>query len=82
MHGKKLHHKSMGPKGAVAALAHRVSHIMSHGGKKERLLCDYFQTKTWEVVKSSDIVAAVKETKKLSNYRSEELRPTLLGHTT
>ena len=55
--GKNLHHESTVPKGKVAALARTVAHIMSNGGTEENLLYDYFQTKTWESVQNSDIVA-------------------------
>ena len=41
--GKNLHHKSTGAKGEVAALEHRVAHILSHGETEEYLLCEYWK---------------------------------------
>ena len=57
--GKTMHHESTGPKGVVVALECRVAHILIHGDIEEHLLCDYLQTKTWEAVQSSDLVATV-----------------------
>ena len=57
--GQILHHKYMGPKGAVAALSRRVAQILIHSGTEENLLCDYSQTETWEAVQSSENVDAV-----------------------
>ena len=42
--GQTLHHESTGPKGAVASISYRVSHIMIHGGIEEDLLYGYLQT--------------------------------------
>ena len=55
--GKIMHHKSTGPQKAVAALVRIVAHMMIHSGTDKHLLCDYLQTKIWEVVQNSDIVA-------------------------
>ena len=69
--GQTLHHKYTGTKRSVSDLARIVSYILSRGGTEEHLLCEYFQTETWEAVQSSDIVAAVQGTEKLSNHRSK-----------
>ena len=68
--GQTLHQKSTGSKGAVAALARRGAHIMSHGGTEDHLLCDYFQTETWEAVHIYCIMALVRGRK---NIKLQEL---------
>ena len=57
--GQTLHQESTGPQGKVEALAHRVHHILSHGGSDWQLLCDVFQDDAWISVQSSEIVIAV-----------------------
>ena len=63
--GQTLHHEFTMPKGSVADLARRLAHILSHGTIGEHLLCEYFQTKPWEAVQSSDIVATVEGASKI-----------------
>ena len=77
--GQTLHQKSTGSKGAVAALARRGAHIMSHSGTEDHLLCDYFQTKTWELLQSSDIVDAVREASKNPKLQEQVINPELIG---
>ena len=67
--GQTLHHEYAGTNGAVAVLERILAHVLSHGGTDEHLLCDYFQTKTWELAQRSDIVTAFRGAEKLSNYR-------------
>ena len=57
--GQTLHHETIGTKGAVAALARRIHHILSNGGDKKQLICDVSANETWSLVAGSDIVAAV-----------------------
>ncbi len=40
--GQTIHHESTDEKGAVAALAKRVHHILSNGGTEQQLICDYW----------------------------------------
>ena len=74
-----IYHKSKGPRGALTALACRVSHIMIHGVTEDHLLCDYFQTKTWELLQSSDIVDAVREASKNPKLQEQVINPELIG---
>ena len=62
--GQTLNNKYIGPRGEVAVLSRRVSHIPSHRGTEDHLLYDYLQTKTWEAVHRSAIVAAVRGAEK------------------
>ena len=57
--GQTLHQESTGPNGAVAALARRIHHILSNGGRETNLICDVWEHDTWTSVHSSKIVSAV-----------------------
>ena len=76
---KNLHRKSTGTKGVVAALACRVAHILSCGGTEENLLCDYFQTNTWEALQSYDIVSAIQGAPKTFKLQEQGIEPDLIG---
>ena len=44
--GQTLHHETTGPKGAVAALARRIHHILNNSGDETQLvICDIFEKK-------------------------------------
>jgi len=38
----------------VAAITHRVHHILSNGGTDQQLICDVFQANAWILVQSSE----------------------------
>ena len=60
--GQTLHHDNTRPKGAVAALAHLVHHILSIGDSKSNLIYDVFDNKQFTSVQSSDIFATYNPT--------------------
>jgi len=54
--GQTIHHESTDEKGAVAALAKRVNHILSNGGTEQQLICDYWTATGWAAVTSQDLI--------------------------
>jgi hypothetical protein len=54
--GQTIHHESTDEKGAVAALAKRVHHILSNGGTEQQLICDYWTATGWAAVTSQDLI--------------------------
>ena len=78
--GQTLHQESTGSNGAVAALAHRVHHILSHGGTEHCLLCEVCTAKdTWRSVQSSDMVQAVRRAAKTLNLHNRGIDPDMIG---
>ena len=78
--GQTLHQESTGVNGAVAALAHRVHHILSHGGSEDQLICDVFTAKdTWRSVQSSDMVQTVRLAAKTLKLQDKGIDPDLIG---
>ena len=77
--GQTLHHETTGSKGAVAALARRIHHILSNGGDEKQLICDVSANETWSSVAGSDIVAAVRVAAKALDLQSKGIDPDLIG---
>ena len=77
--GQTLHHESTGPKGAVAALARRVHHILSSGGTDSNIICDVFKDSAWTSVESSDIVRAVRAASKALKLHEAGIDPDMIG---
>ena len=77
--GQTLHHETTGEKGAVAALARRVHHILSNGGTDQQIICDVFQDSAWSSVQSSEIVAAVRAAAKALKLQDRGIDPDMIG---
>ena len=77
--GQTLHQETTGPQGAVAALAHRVFHILSNGGTDRQLLCDVFHDDAWISVQSSEIVMAVRNAAKALKLQDRGIDPDMIG---
>ena len=77
--GQKLHYESTGQQGAVAALVHRVHHILSNGGTDQQLICDVFQEEAWILVKSSEIIVAVRTAAKALKLHDWGIDPDMIG---
>ena len=77
--GQTLHHESTGAKGAVAALAKQVHHILSNGGSESHLLCDVWQNKAWTSVTSSDMVQAVRTAATALKLQERGINPDMIG---
>ena len=59
--GSTVHHQATGKALCpIKALAHRVCHILSHGGESDCLLCDYCQNKEWLSVTSARVITMVR----------------------
>ena len=55
--GQTIHYESTDERGAVAALAARVHHILSNGGDEDTLICDYMTAKgKWASITSTDLI--------------------------
>ena len=67
----------------VKALAHRVHHILAHGGTASTLLCSFKESMketTWTHITSGDIIKAVRKGVTLSNlYCNTNIDPELVG---
>ena len=77
--GQTIHHESTGTKGAVAALARRVHHILSNQGTEDNLICDVFTDSYWTSVNSSDMVAIVRTAAKSLKLSAQGIDPDLIG---
>ena len=77
--GQTLHHESTGAKGAVAALAKQVHHILSNGGSDSYLLCDVWQNEAWASITSSEIVQAVRMAAKALKLQDRSIDPDMIG---
>jgi hypothetical protein len=63
----------------VAALAHRVHHILSNGGSDESLLCEYFVNEQSNSITSRIIISAVRDAAKLLKLQDQAIDPDLVG---
>ena len=77
--GQTIHHESTGPKGAVAALARRVAHILKNGGNESTLICEACTNGNWASVESSHIVALVRIAAKSLKLQVQGIDPDLIG---
>ena len=77
--GQTLHQESTGPNGAVAALARRIHHILSNGGRETNLICDVWERDTWTSVHSSKIVSAVRMASKALKLHERGIDPDMIG---
>lgn len=58
--GEVVHHETTGEKGAVAALARRVAHILHHGGSDDTPICNYFENGKWHDVTQRQMLRRVR----------------------
>jgi hypothetical protein len=80
--GDTIHQNSTGtPNCPIRALAYRVHHILSNGGKQDTLLCSFFNTTTnaWDCITSQDIITAVRAAARKLNLREQAIDPDLIG---
>ena len=77
--GQTIHHESTGPKGAVAALARQVAHILNNGGTESTLICEVYANNCWASVESSNIVALVRLAAKSIKLHTQGIDPDLIG---
>jgi len=77
--GQTLHHVTTGDKGAVAALARRVHHILLDRGNDQQIICDVFQESAWSSVQSQDIFKAVRAAAKALKLQNRGINPDMIG---
>ena len=59
--GSTVHHQATGKAHCpIKALAHRVHHILTHGGESNRFLCDYYHDNEWHSVTSTRVINMVR----------------------
>ena len=63
----------------VAALAHRVHHILTNGGTTESLLCEYYVDGNPFNITSKVIITAVREAASLLKLKDQAIDPDLVG---
>ena len=77
--GQTMHQESTGPKGAVAALARRVHHILGNGGNETNLLCDVFHHRQWLPITRTSITIVVKKAATTLGLHKQGIDPDLIG---
>ena len=77
--GQTIHHQSTGKWGAVAALARRVNHVLSNGGKESQLISAYHTGTNWNDVTSQMIVTNVRKAAKSLNLSECGIDPDIIG---
>ena len=77
--GQTIHHQTTGDNGAVAALARRVSHILSNGGSEQLLILAVKTSKGWDDVTSQAIVKAVRTAAVSLNLAKKGIDPDIIG---
>ncbi len=78
--GDTIHQEAVsGPNCPVKALAYRVSHILSHGGSDDNLLCDYYDNGKWDSIVSNDIIKGLQSAASLLNLSKVAIDPDLIG---
>ena len=77
--GQTIHHESTGSTGAVAALAHRVHHILANGGKESMLLCMVHHNDTWTPVSSTTINSTLRSHAKTLKLQAQGIDPDIIG---
>jgi hypothetical protein len=63
----------------VAALAYRVHHILSNGGKSDSLLCEYFVNNECYNITSRAIITSVREAASVLRLQDQAIDPDLVG---
>ena len=78
--GETIHHHSTNTEDCpVKALACRVHHILSNGGEKDRLLCDYCDKGVWHSVTSADMRKTLRDAVKELKLHHQGIDPDLVG---
>ena len=78
--GQTIHHQSTDERGAVAALAARVHHILSNGGDEDTLICDYMTEKgKWASVTSTDLIKFIRLAATTLRLQDTGIDPDLIG---
>ena len=77
--GQTIHQETTGEKGAVAALAHRVHHILSNGGSENLLICNVFINGIWTSITSTNIKARLRAMARKLDLSSVGIDPDLIG---
>ena len=77
--GQTIHQESTGPQGAVAALAHRVHHILTNKGNDNMLICQVYTNGTWTSITSTTIKARLRAMARKLDLSSVGIDPDLIG---
>jgi len=78
--GQTIHHESTDERGAVAALAARVHHILSNGGDEDTLICDYMtEDGTWSHVTANDLIVSIRLAAASLRLQDTGIDPDLIG---
>jgi hypothetical protein len=63
----------------IKALAHRVHHILSHGGNTDSLLCQYTQEEETHHVSSKDVIMMLRAAATTLKLQKQAIDPDLIG---
>ena len=67
----------------IKALAYRVNHILTHGGKEDALLCTYYVTRkkksSCKHITSTDIIRTIRTATKVLKLAKQAIDPDLVG---
>ncbi len=79
--GDAIHHEAVKnvTNGPTQALARRVHHILSNGGSKESLICDYYDDDKWSSVTSKDMITRIRSAAKALQLNKKGIDPDMVG---
>lgn len=82
MMGEVIHQETTGERGAVAALARRVHHILNNGGTDSSPICDMYdgKFKKWYSVTQKDMLAAVRQAVKTLQLHRQGIDVNIIGN--
>jgi hypothetical protein len=78
--GQTIHHHAIDKNCCpVKAVAHRVHHVLLHGGSTSNLLCDVFENNAWSQITSKEIVSAIRLAVTQLDLHTSGIDPQLVG---
>jgi hypothetical protein len=78
--GETIHQRSIDKDECpVKALAHRVNHILTHGGSTDSLLCQYGDHSEQSFISSQDIIILLRAAAKTLQLEKQAIDPDLIG---
>lgn len=79
--GDVVHHETTGEKGAVAALARRVAHILDNGGSDDTPICNYKNEKgKWHSVTQRDMLKGVRAAVQALKLEQQGIDKDIIGN--
>ena len=78
--GETIHQCAINkPECPIKALAHRVNHVLEHGGNNDSLLCQYTENEETHHVSSKDIIIMLRASASTLKLQQQAIDPDLIG---